>query len=197
MSTAAIPRRPGRPRDAAADDAIVNAATQLIAEAGYAGLTVDAVAARAGVGKATIYRRWPSKDALLLHCMQCVASEFDLPDTGSVREDLVATLRRLAEHLARPEVRQVLPAVVAQAAVDPSFGDLLHGFVRTRRAHTRAMLERGVARGELRADVDLDVLTDLIGGPLFYRLLVSGSSVSATEADAQADLVLGGALAHR
>jgi AcrR family transcriptional regulator len=187
------PRPLGRPRDARAEALIVDATKDVLADVGYGRLTVDAVAARAGVGKATIYRRFPSKEALVLHAMKSVSADFEVPDTGSVRGDLVAIHRSLATHMRKQDVRCVLPVLVAEASVNPAVRSLLNKFVTERRAVTKTVVTRAIERGELR-EVDADVVADLVGAPLLYRLLVSGMPIRPCDAATYVDVVLDGIL---
>ena len=163
----------GRPRSTQCDHAILGAALAEYAERGLEGMSVDAVAARAGVGKATIYRRYPSKVELVAAAAFSVCVESTpTADTGSLRGDLVAVLRNLRRMLEDP----VLGAAKRMLVMDASRSDELAGIhrelVTNRRQHSAAILERAIERGELRPDVDLDFAVDQIGAPLFYRHLL-------------------------
>jgi AcrR family transcriptional regulator len=165
------PRRPGRPRDARADQVILDAAAQVLAEQGPAGFTIDAVAARASCGKATIYRRWRSRAELLLETAELAAVEVSFPDTGSVREDLVTLLGGLARKMRDTAAGQLLPAVLAEAAVNPEMRETFAQFAHERRSRCYNVIVRGMERGQLRPDIDPDVVTDMLGGPIFMRVL--------------------------
>ncbi len=186
-----VGRKPGRPRDARADVAILEAVLDLVAHGGLTHLSMDAVAAKAGVAKATIYRRWPSKEALVLDAWRTLIAPFDTPDTGSLRGDLEDLLGRLVD-TASDGGFDVMAQVTAAARSDPALADALREFLVMRRRPTREVLERAVARGELAAGTDLDVLHDTIVGPLFYRLLVSRAPVDPGMARTVLDLVLAG-----
>jgi AcrR family transcriptional regulator len=190
-------RRPGRPRDARADEVILAAAAAVLAESGANGFSVDAIAARAGVGKATIYRRWPSRAQLLLETAHLAAPELPDPDTGSVREDMVLLNRGLLARLRDTPAGRLLPAVVAEAAVNPEMRDLLHRFVAERRSRAVAAIRRGIERGELRSDLDLELVVDLMGGPIFQRLLLTGSPMPDKLAEQIVDAALEGVAAGR
>jgi AcrR family transcriptional regulator len=167
-------RRPGRPRSAAADRAILEAALEEYAANGYEGMSVDGVAARAGVGKSTIYRRFVSKLELVTAAMYEMAElKGPKPDTGSLRSDLRASLRSLAGLMRDPVLGRAMRMMAADAARHPELGGAHEEFVRSRRRRSIDALERAVARGELRRDVDLEVAIDTYTGPLFYRHLVS------------------------
>jgi AcrR family transcriptional regulator len=183
-------RRPGRPRDARVDDAVLAAAMELLATCGLGGLTIDAVAARAGVGKAAIYRRWESKEALVLGAAQCLSEPIPDIDTGSLRTDLIELFGGLAAGLSGGGKAQVMPAVIAEAAVNPRMRVLLTAMVDERRTSGRAVLQRALERGELGADTDVEVMLDMLSGPIFYRTLVSGSGASDAVIETLVDKVL-------
>jgi AcrR family transcriptional regulator len=187
----------GRPRDPHADEVIVDAAAGVLAESGPSGFTVDAVAARAGVGKATIYRRWPSKLDLLLSVSQQAAFELPDPDTGSLRDDFVLHLTQLASKLRHTMAGRVLPAIVAEAAGNREMRDLVARLFEERRALALGMLHRGTARGELPADTDLDLLLDLLAGPVFVRVLFTQMPVDEATVERVVDTVLGGVTGDR
>jgi len=187
------PRRPGRPRDEGAAQAILTATMELMAEVGFAGVTVDAVAQRAGVGKATIYRRWQSKERLVLDAISASTEPAPVPDTGSVAGDLREIYGRMAESLSQPESRSLLMAMVAQATVDDVVRDLLAALVSQRKEVSQAVLRRGIAEGALPADADLDLLIDLLGGAVVYRTCIAGHPVGPETVDRIVATVLNGA----
>jgi AcrR family transcriptional regulator len=154
------PRR-GRPRDPAVDEAILSAAVDLLAEVGYARLTMDQVAARAGVGKASLYLRWSSKVALVAEAIQHRSGAVpEVPDTGSLREDMWLFLRALLR--SRGAAAQTLAAVSGEVASNPELREAWHrGLAGTLAACLRTIVERGVERGELPAMSDVDLLSVL------------------------------------
>ena len=181
MTGAAETRRPGRPRSPEAHAAILRAALELAVEGGLRGLSMEAIAARAGVGKATIYRRWKSKEELFAEAIASIAVNPDVPDTGSVRGDFEAASSAAVERMA-PEAFRVLPRLLADAADDPELLAALHtALVRPRRAAIGAVLRRGIERGELRADIDVDLISDMLIGPLIARVLLSGGDPHALD----------------
>jgi AcrR family transcriptional regulator len=186
-------RRPGRPRDARADEAILDAALEVLAEVGPARFTVDEVAARAGCGKATIYRRWRSRGALLLdtghHRLGLHVAD---PDTGSVRDDLVAMLGELARKMRDTLAGKVMPAVVAEAAVNSEMRDVLAAFVHDRRKPAYTAVCRGVARGELPEGTDVDLVLDLLGGLVYFRVLIADNPPDAAIVATVVDTILAG-----
>lgn len=184
-------RKPGRPRDARADRAILEATLELASEQGLA-LSMDAVAARAGVSKATIYRRWQSKEALLLDAWKELVAPIPTPDTGSLRGDLRAIFTGLCHHANESPMGHVLPQMIAAARTNPEMRASFKEYVADRRRPTRAVIERGVARGELPPGVDVELLGDLVAGPIFYRILVVDTPVDDATVDAILDVVLAG-----
>jgi AcrR family transcriptional regulator len=185
-------RRPGRPRDAGADAAIVEAAVAVLADKGPGGFTVDEVAARAGCGKATVYRRWPSRSALLLDTAHRMGLEPPVVDTGTLRGDLIELLVTLGTKMRETPAGRILPGVVAEASVNPEMREVLRGFVRARRERPRAVVERAIARGELPADTDVDLLVDLLGGTVIYRELIALVPTDEADLAAMIDRVLPG-----
>lgn len=165
----------GRPRSEKAQKAILAAAIELLLEQGLHATSMDVVAERAGVSKATIYRWWPSKELLALDAL---ATEWQVatPDatrgTGSLRGDLLARLRPWLRHLRDKPYGRVVAGLVATAQADTEFAELyLERFVRPRRDAMRPVLLWAVDRGEIPRNVDLEVALDLIYGPIYHRML--------------------------
>jgi AcrR family transcriptional regulator len=186
-------RRPGRPRDARADEAILDAALEVLAEVGPSRFTVDEVAARAGCGKATIYRRWPSRGALLLdtghHRMGLHITD---PDTGSARDDLVVIFGQLVQKMRDTAAGKIVPAVIAEAAVNPEMREVLAAFLHDRRQIAFAVVRRGVARGELPEGTEVELVLDLLGGLVFFRVLMANNPPDDAAVTAVVDTVLAG-----
>ena len=178
----------GRPRSTEADRAILDAAIVEYGKGGLEGLSVDAVAARAGVSKATIYRRYPSKVDLVIAAAELMCEE-NVPDlnTGSVRGDLLATLRNLRRMLEDPVLGAAKRMLVTDALQNDDLASMHAGLVATRRAHTLEMLQAAAARGELRDDIDLEFATDQIGAPVFYRHLLMHEKVTDAYIDQVVD----------
>ncbi|HVX17541.1 MAG TPA: TetR/AcrR family transcriptional regulator [Acidimicrobiales bacterium] len=183
-------RKIGRPRDPNAAEAIINATMEVLSEQGFGGMTVDAVAARAGVGKATIYRRFSSKTHLALAVASAVLPEPEVPDTGTVRGDLLALF--LQSHGdEKPEAHmRLMAAVFAEAMVNPEVRDVLGEFVEGRRGASKAVVERARARGELSADADAGQIADMISGTLLYQNLVRGQATDPNLVEHTVDVVL-------
>jgi AcrR family transcriptional regulator len=175
---AEAPRR-GRPRSAGADEAILGATLELAGQLGIAGMSMDAVAQRAGVSKATIYRRWTSKESLVLDALRSVLRPFDDIDTGSLRDDLDTYLGEMAERMGAGPLNDVLPHLIEVSCHDESVRASLDEYVHQRRAPLRTIVSRGVARGELPRDTDVELLLDTLIAPFTYRRLLSRDPIDA------------------
>jgi AcrR family transcriptional regulator len=178
--TAESPRRtPGRPRSEASHQSIIHATLELLIEVGYGALTMEAVRTRAGVGKATIYRRWASKEELVSDTIVFLHEEFETPDTGSLRGDYGALAGAVRASAARGGAAMLMPRLLGESVHDPElFAIFRANLVEPRRAALRSVLERAVARGEIRAGIDLELMVDLFAGPAVYRLLITGGDMS-------------------
>jgi len=176
LAGAEVHRPPGRPRSAEADRAILRAAVDLLADEGYGGVTMEGVAARAGVGKATVYRRWASKSALVVDAMNaCRDSGWQPPDTGSAHDDLLVFVRGLLTQLRTSDAGRVMPALVTELARNPELAVAFRdGFIQPRRARVLEAVRRGVERGEVRPGVDPEVVADAIVAVLMHRFLITG-----------------------
>jgi AcrR family transcriptional regulator len=193
--TAESPRRtPGRPRSEASHQAIIRATLELLLEGGYRSLTMEGVRARAGVGKATIYRRWSSKEELIRDVVGFMHDNLQAPDTGSLRGDYegMASLVRAAAR--RAGAATLMPRLLGDVANDPELRAIFYdNLVEPRRAQMRAVLQRAVARGEIRDDVDIELIIDLFAGPVVYRLLITGGDYAQLpEIEDQLDALLNG-----
>lgn len=181
----ACPRAAGRPRSAEADRAILDAALDELVECGWDGLTVEGVAARAGVGKTTIYRRYPSKVDLMLAAAQVLALDKEpLPDTGSLAGDVRALGRSYVTMLTRSRVGRVLPATITAMARSPEVARAHRRFVAEHRALITDLIGRAVERGELAPGADVELFVDMLFGPLFYRVFISKQPVGERVVDA-------------
>lgn len=169
----AEPARRGRPRSEEADRAILRAATEVLAERGLGGMSIEEVAARAGVGKATIYRRWPSRGTLALDAFLAeFRAQQPLPDTGSLHGDLLAALRSWVRAVTRTRAGRILAGLIAEAQNDPGLAEAWREQVmEPLRGQHAIMLQRAIARGEIPVDTDLDVALDMLYGAAYHRLL--------------------------
>jgi AcrR family transcriptional regulator len=166
---------PGRPRSPEAEGAILDATLWLLAQDGLEGLSMDAVAARAGVGKATIYRRWPSREDLVKSALGTLTSEIVLPNTGHVRDDLISLLQQFQRAVTRTLPDEFRPRLIAITLSSPRLFDVfLANVLQPRRQAFVDVLERGKARGELRPDLDADFAFLLIHGPILQMALIGG-----------------------
>ena len=192
-SGASLSRAIGRPRDARAGRAILVATLELMAERGVRDLRMDDVAERAGVGKATIYRRYRSKDELVADAVATLVSEIAIPDTGSTRSDLLALMRQAVELYSGPLAPGLMPALLEETRRNPELATTLRDqFLADRRSALSAVLKRGVRRGDLRRDLDLELALDVLGGAIFYRLLVTGGAIDERLAQGVVELILRG-----
>jgi AcrR family transcriptional regulator len=183
----------GRPREERADKAILSATLHLIASRGAGDLRIDDVAERARVGKATIYRRYSSKDELVAAAVTSLVSDIEIPDTGSTEDDLRQLMHNAVNVYRGSLEAGVMPGLADAMHRDPTLARTVReGFLKRRRAALATVLERGVERGDLRADLDIELALDVLGGPLFYRLLVTGGPIDQALADGVAELMIRG-----
>jgi len=169
---------PGRPRSLLCDHAILDAALAEYAANGLEGMSVDAVAGRAGVSKATIYRRYPSKVELVVAAAVKAADEqAPIPDTGSVRGDLTTALGNLRRLLDDPVVGAAKRMLLIDARRNPDLARMHAESVRDRRQGMFDVFRRGIERGELLPDIDVEFAADTVGAPVFYRHLVSRAPI--------------------
>ena len=179
----AAARTPGRPRSAEAHKAILESTLTVLGESGIAGLSIEAVAARAGVGKATIYRRWESKEELILAALATMSPAGPVPDTGSLEGDLTALAKGQLTRLSDSVLPRVAPRALAEAMGDPELHALvLERMIGPMRARLASLVERAVARGELAPATDVDHAVDVIHGVIVYRIMLArGDMRSAVE----------------
>ncbi|PYP78701.1 MAG: TetR family transcriptional regulator [Gemmatimonadetes bacterium] len=174
-------RGPGRPRDAKAHAAILGAAISLTREVGYDALAMDAIAARAGVGKATIYRYWSSKELLMAEAVEAIVRRVPLPDTGTTAGDLLVLMRATMTMYQDPATPPLLTGLIAAMARSPLIAERLrNGFIGVRRAAICEALRRGVRRGDLARGTDVELACDLLTGPMLWRSLMSGEVIHET-----------------
>jgi AcrR family transcriptional regulator len=192
--TSTRPERPiGRPRDERADRAILAATLELMAELGVNDLRTDEIANRAKVGNATIYRRYRSKEELVTAAIASLVSEITVPDEGSTRDDLLALMRGAVEVYTGSLAGGLMPSLVAEMRRSPELARTVRErFLAGRRGALREVLERGVLRGDLDSDLDYELALDVLGGPLFYRLLITGGPIDERLAEGVVELILSG-----
>jgi AcrR family transcriptional regulator len=169
-------RAPGRPRSSAADEAILEAAVDVFAEVGLEALTMEGVAARAGVAKNTLYRRYPNKIDLVVSAVRCYTNVgAPPPDTGTTRGDVRALVDDLVTIVTATPMGRMLPILVAARTRVPELDLAYSEIVADKRARSAAVVRRGIERGDFRPDVDLDVVVDAFVSPIFYRFLVTNA----------------------
>lgn len=188
------PRRPGRPRNPLTEQTVLEATFAEVSQTGLAGLSVDRVAARAGVSKATIYRRWPTKAALVIDAWRSATEVIDVPDTGSLRSDLEAMDRLYAEKMNHEEFLRLLPEFVAARQHDAELDRLFTAFVADASAPVVAVVQRAIDRGEVADTIDPYLAAEVITGPVFYSMLMHGHFVDPVRMGQLLDLALNGLL---
>ena len=176
-------RAPHR-RDENARLAVLHAADDILVERGFSGVTIEGIAARAGVAKQTIYRWWPSKVAVLLDTLVDDASrQLAVPDTGSAADDTRRYLRALARFLTKEPAGKVLLALIGEAQHDAEMARTFHqSYLDPQRQREREMLKRGITGGQLPETLDVDAALDALCGPIFYRAL-TGAPISRSFSD--------------
>lgn len=160
-------------RGAGARQRVLGAALDVLDDEGLVGFTMEAVARRAGASKATLYRRWPSVGALLIDAMDATFRPIPVPDTGSLATDVAEVLTAFVPLLEQSRFPRLLAAFVDAAERDPTLTGLHAELTQRRREPLLTVLARARDRGELAGDVDLDVVTDLLTGPFFYRRFIA------------------------
>lgn len=188
-------RARGRPRSEPARQAILSAAADLLLTRGLAAVSMDAVAARAGVSKATIYRWWPTKETLALDALyeQLTEPSPEPPDTGTLRGDLLALLLGWIERVGDRPFGRVIGALITEAATDPVFGKLYRErYVEPRRAQARTIFARAMGRDEIAMGTDVEAAIDLLYGALYHRLLNGHAPLTQEFAETVVGIVVAG-----
>ncbi|GAA5162412.1 MULTISPECIES: TetR/AcrR family transcriptional regulator [Amycolatopsis] len=190
--------RSGRPRDDRIDSAVRQATVDILNEVGYANLTLEAVASKAGTSKPALRRRWASRRHLVVDALVATVGATPTPDTGCTHCDLVAGIQTLTDAFTTRIGRRALPALVADLADDPELAELfLDKYFHTRRASTAEALRRGVERGDLNPDVDVDLVLDMLASTTYYRVLFGHLPVTPRLAEQVVDVVLTGVATPR
>lgn len=195
-AVAPVRRGRGRPRDPETDKRITAAAAELMLLRGFDKMTVDDVATKAAVGKATVYRRWPSKDDLAVAAMEeLYAAEIPAPDTGSIRGDLVESFRSVLTFVNSPEGEAYFRTSMAESVRDERIAALYRASSERVEEATVAMYRRAIARGEVRPDVDLSVAVQWLGGLIGSRAITHRPLPQVEDVGALVDFALKGILA--
>ena len=188
----ATPVRAGRPRSAEADDAILDAALDQFCDYGYDGLSVERVAAGAGVAKTTIYRRYPTKLDLVMAALARAKDGMRLPEgSGSLREDLLDIARSYLTMLEAPSIGRAIPMMLASKARSDELAAAHADFVRARRAPGYDLIREGIERGDLPAGTDPTMVADLLFGAIFTRVFVTGQATGDAYLVGLVDRILG------
>ncbi len=189
--------KPGRPRDPETDQAILRATLKLLTDRGYAGMSVEGVASKAGVGKTTIYRRYSSKEELVAAALGALRDDLGpLPDTGDIRSDIVEMILQNRRALQRGPGFALIGALLVEESRSPELLELLRErLLRPRRDEAISVLQRGVDRGEIRADVDLEAAVQAMVGAVFTRHIF-GASESRRRIEQTVDTVWNGLAAQ-
>ncbi|WP_280395763.1 TetR/AcrR family transcriptional regulator [Nocardia brasiliensis] len=171
---------------------ITEAVLDELAEQGFARMSMEAVAKRAGVGKSALYRRWPSKLEMALAVLaEFSVSRATVADTGSLRGDLRETLNGLLEWLTHPRFSRILPDLVAETARNPELAEFVDTMIGTpRRTRGAELLRRAIDRGELPADLNIELALDVVAAPLYWRLSVRSAPIDSDYLDTLTDLLL-------
>jgi AcrR family transcriptional regulator len=187
-------RAPGRPRSEQAHSAILRSTLKLLGQNGFSELTIESVAARAGVGKATVYRWWPSKAALIADAFaSSTTRKLHFPDTGSVRADMSQQMHQVIK-IFNSRRGRIVSAILGGGQSDRDLiAAFRERFLWPRRREAYATLKRGILRGELRKDVDMDLLLDSLYGPIYMRFLIRHDKLTPEFVDSLCELVLRGA----
>jgi AcrR family transcriptional regulator len=183
----------GRPRDPRIDDSVLRATVELLGTSGYAGLSVDAIAKRAGTSKPAIYRRWPSKAHVVHEAVFPISEATELPDTGSLAGDLREMVRRATGVLTTPAARAAMPGLLAEMATDPTLHEKLLG--RFGDITTRGMTDRlddAVRRGEVRPDVTAVDLVEAIAGMALMAIITRNHDLDDAWVERTATLITKG-----
>lgn len=183
----------GRPRSPETREKILKAAYEILNEVGFMDLTIEGVAARAEVGKPTIYRRWKNKTALAMDAfLEAVNPELAFPDTGSVKQDFREQMQKLVK-LMNSSRGEVLANVIGCGQADNELIEVYRkNWLTPRREDAKQIFQRGVERGELREGVDAEVAIDALYSPLFYRLLLKHQPLTDEFVDELLDVVMDG-----
>lgn len=190
--TTASTQKPGRPRSERSHRAVLDAARELLTDGGLPALTVDQIAIRAGVSKNTIYRWWPNKGAVLMDAFtEATSQKLRAPSSGSALERFRTQVHRVAALMNEPNARRPFVALVAASQHDPELAAALRDrFIADRRASAAALLTEVASEHPLTADLDPDIVIDLVYGGLYYRLLITGQSTHPAEVNRLLDAVL-------
>ena len=185
------PPRRGRPRSATADLQVHDAVVSILETVGYVGLRIDDVAELAGVSKTTIYRRWPTKSALVVDVLATLkAARVPMPTSGDFETDLRSLVYDLYASLASTSLGRALPGLIVEKSTDPELATAVEDLWSSRQAQVAKVIRRGIATGQARADLDVRVTLELLAASAYYRLLITGASLDRRSARRHADALV-------
>ncbi len=184
--------RGGRPRSADADRQILDAAVEILGERGFAGLTTSAVIERSGVARATVYRRYPTRDSLLIAAASAIKGRPPYALTGDIAADLATGGRSTVAIFAEPRFRQFLPAFVAEAVSDPALARTVMRRLAPNHGNAVAEYAAGAASAGMRTDIDPEVVPTMLIGSILYRLITTGEPADEQFADQVVDVLVRG-----
>ncbi|MEK3875607.1 TetR/AcrR family transcriptional regulator [Paenibacillus sp. FSL M7-0420] len=184
-------KKRGRPRNTEAKNAILNASYELLLETGFGAVTVEKIAEQAQVSKATIYKWWPNKAAVVMDgYLYAANARLPIPDTGSAKEDILIHAGTLAQFLTSREGK-VITELIGEGQSDTGLAEAYRSrYFGPRREEARKLFERGIAQGELKQGLDIGSCIDLVYGPIFYRLLLTGGELSEASVRSLVSLAL-------
>ena len=194
-----IAKAPGRPRDEEVRKRILDSSAQLLEQRCFDEITVDAIAEHSGAGKATVYRWWPNKAAVLIEAFrERIARELPFPDTGDFKKDVRLQLQNFTEIIYWGKRGKVFRSFIAGAQADPEIAKAFREiWIRPRRAEARKLFERYIATGVARPDLDPDLAVEMVFSPLYYRLLTGWGEITSAYLDRLVDNVLPAFLNHK
>jgi AcrR family transcriptional regulator len=183
----------GRPRNERIDQAVLAATIELLDSVGYSGITIETVAEKAGTSRPSIYRRWPSLQYLIMDTLAVTLGTEPTPDTGCTHCDLIIGIGTLTEAFTTTNLGRVLASLVADLRNDPQLSEsFLERLFRPRRETSAEAIRRGIARGDIRPDVDIELLLDMIAATTYYRALFRHLPITEELAENAVLVVLGG-----
>lgn len=178
------------PRVAHTRSVVVAAAAELLAEEGFERLTMDELAKRSGVARSTIYRNWPDRHLLMVAAFNTACPFEPPPDTGDVANDLRTVAERLSSVLTNEALGRILPSMIGAAAHDPEIARAKEAFAESRITWVRRLIERGVERGEVQPDIDVQLMAIRFVSPFFHRWLVTGGDLDQDFIDRQVNATM-------
>ena len=179
------------PRVARSQRAILEATLAELGEVGYGAMTIESIAARANVGKATVYRHWSGKLQLIESALEALKHDIEVPEDGAARERITVFLRGLAEHVGQSMLAACLPALVSAAEYDPAVAEFKRRFAQARRQQLVEIVSAGIAAGEIADQHDAAFVAELLVSPIFFRRLISKEPLGPDHVDAVVDAILG------